>query len=191
MLKIWTSFKMNKNKIIFFTAFSLIAFICGILYFNKVNDTIVVNLNLDLININFSSNILYHIIFVAVIMFFSFCIAGSIIGLFLYFYEILSIGFIFSLFSSSYGISGIIYIIIFIILYKTVYIFCLSKIVINSLYLSKHILGYFLLKKDEDLKKSVLTTFSTIIKYSIVLFLYDLFLIICGNYILDIFDFLI
>lgn len=191
MRKTWTSLKQRKNTIVFLLIIALIAIFCGVLYFYKVNNTIIANLKLDFTNINFSSNIIYHVIFLSVILFFSFCIIGAILGLFLFFYEFLSIGFLASLFFSSFGVSGIIYCVIFIILYKMLYIICLSQIFINSLYLSKNILGFFLLKKDNDLKKSAIVSFSTIIKYSVFLLLYDFFLSLCGNVLLGIFDFLI
>lgn len=191
MQRIWTSLKQHKNILVFLSIISLIAIIIGILYFNKVNDSIIENLKIDFTNINFSSNILYHIIFLSVILFFSFSIIGSILGIFLFFYEFLSIGFLISLFFSYFGVGGVIYSLIFVILFKLVYIVYLSQIIINSFYLCKNVLGYFLLKKDNDLKKCIIVSFSTVVKYSIILLLYDLFLMLCGNAILGIFDFLI
>lgn len=191
MKKIWTSLYKARKSLIFLGIIFLIGLLVGIIYFGKVNDTIVSNIQENLLNTHFNSNIQYHIIFFSIIIFFSFCGLGASIGLFLYFYEALSIGFVLATYFSVGGFSELIFAIIYVILYKFVYVLLLSLILIKSLNLSKNILGYFILKKDCDLKNMAITNFLIIIKYCFIAIIYDIFLEFFGNSILGIFNFLI
>ena len=118
-------------------------------------------------------------------------VIGSLFSLFLYFYEALSIGFIFAAFFSLEGVSGLFYVLIYVILFKTVYIIFISLILIKSFNVSRNIIGYFVLKKEANLKNLAANNFIDIIKYSVVVLIYDIFLTFLGNNVLSIFSFLI
>lgn len=191
MINIWTSLKKHKNIFFFLSIIIFIGIISGFIYFYKVNDSIIINLKTNLTNLSFESNIIFHIIFLAIILFFSLLIIGPFIGIFFAFYEALSIGFVFGVYYSTMGLSGLMYSVMYILLYKTVYLLLLTKILVASFAVSRNIVGYFLFKKENSLKDSAISNFLVIIKYSIIILLYDLFLIFFGNNIISIFNFLI
>ncbi len=191
MNRVWTSLKKYRKWFLFLNSIFVIGIIAGFIYFNKVNNNIVINFQENLLDIEFNSNIIYHIIFLAVVIFFSLFVIGSAIGLFLYFYEALSIGFIFGAFFSAAGFTGFLYSLIYVVVFRLVYIFLLSFILIRSFNLSRNIIGYFVLKKENSLKNLAISNFLAIIKCSGIILLYDLFAHFLGNSILSIFDFLI
>lgn len=191
MKMLWTSLKKHKKSMLFINIIFLLGLISGIIYFYMVKDSIVLNLQEELLNVQFSSNILYHIIFLAVIFLFSYLGLGVFIGLFLYFYEALSIGFVLATYFSLAGLSGVLYAIIYVTLFKAFYIFLMSLVLIKTFKLVKSIIGYFVLHKDSDMKDSILISSVNIAKYIIIILVYDIFLIFLGNQILSIFNFLI
>lgn len=182
---------MYKKSFVFLGIVFLIGVIAGVIYYYKTNESIVTNLQINLTEIKFNSNIIYHIIFLSIILFFSIFVLGSIIGLFLFFYEALSIGFIITMFFNCFGLSGMFYSIIYVIIFKFVYVLLLSIIVVKSFKLSRNVVGYFVLKKDESFRELIIINFIKIIKLSASILLYDIFLVFLGNYILSIFNFLI
>lgn len=191
MKMLWTSLKKYKKSILFINIIFLLGLISGFIYFYMVKDSIVLNLQEELLNVQFSSNILYHIVFLAVIFLFSYLGLGVFIGLFLYFYEALSVGFVLATYFSLAGLSGVLYAIIYVTLFKTFYIFLMSLILIKTIKLVKSIIGYFMLHKDSNMKDSILISSVNITKYIIIILVYDIFLIFLGNQILSIFNFLI
>ena len=180
MKMLWTSLKKHKKSMLFINIIFLLGLISGIIYFYMVKDSIVLNLQEELLNVQFSSNILYHIIFLAVIFLFSYLGLG-----------VLSIGFVLATYFSLAGLSGVLYAIIYVTLFKAFYIFLMSLVLIKTFKLVKSIIGYFVLHKDSDMKDSILISSVNIAKYIIIILVYDIFLIFLGNQILSIFNFLI
>jgi len=187
----WTSLKKRKKAMLFLSILFILGLVSGFIYFNKINDTIVINLQEKLLDIKFNSNIWFHIIFLALIFFFSALLIGSLFGLFVYFYESLSIGFIIGVYFSYGGLAGVMYSIIYVLIYKAFYIFFLSVILIKTFDIGRNLIGYFVFKKDDELKNKVIINFILIIKLALFIIIYDLFLTFFGNNILSIFSFLI
>lgn len=191
MKHIWTSVNRNKNTLLFLNIIFVIGIICGFIYFNYLESEIFINLEKAITNINFNSNLFYHIIFISVIFLFSILFLGPLIGLFLYFYEAISIGFIIHVFYYYSGISGVIYSVLYVFLFKFIYIVFFAFILLKSMKIFKNVIAFFILKKYDEIKKIIISNYISILKYSVIIFVYDIFIQFCGNSILKIFSFLI
>lgn len=189
---VWTSLKKHHKIMLFLIIVLVVGLISGFIYFNLVKENIVINLKDELLNLDFNlNNFIFHGIVLSIIILFSFLIIGNVFGLFVYFYEAMSIGFILGSFFSYYGFSGFVYGIIYCFLFKIVYLICLTLILVKVFNLTKNIVGYFLLKKDGVLKELAISNFITIIKLFFVIICSDIFLLFLGNNIMQIFGFLI
>ena len=189
---LWTSLKKYHKLILFLSIILLIGFVSGFIYFSFVKNDIVIDLKSELFNLEYNwINILYHGIILAIIILFSCFIIGNFIGFFVLFFEAMSIGFLLNSFLINYGISGLIYGIIYFLLFKVAYLLCLMILLINLIYLTKNIIGYFLLKKDGDLKELAIKCFLKALKMLGIIMIIDLFLLIVGKNIIGLFSFLI
>lgn len=187
-----TSLKRYYKYIIFLIAIVGVGIISGFIYFNVVKENIVIDLEKELLSMTFSNNnLVYHFIVLSILCFSTFLILGIVFGLFVYFYEAMSAGFVLGALFSYFGISGFIYGVLHVLIFKSVFIALFSLILIKIINLSKNIVGYFLLKKDSSIKDAAVSNFITLIKYCFFIILNDLFLVFFGNKIISIFSFLI
>ena len=187
-----TSLKKYYKYIIFFISVLAVGLLSGFIYFNLVKGNIVIDLEKELLQMNFSANnMLYHIIILSILCFAVFWVLGIVLGMFLFFYEAMSIGFILGAYFSYFGVSGMIYGLIYSLIFKSIFIILFSVILIKAISFTKNMIGYFLLKKDSSFKNIAINNFITIIKYCFFIIVNDLFLILLGNKIISIFSFLI
>ena len=99
MRKVWTSFNKSKKIILFLFIIFIIGLISGFIYFNLIKESIVIDLKAELFDLTLSfSNLIFHCIVLSIIVIFSFMLIGTFCGLFVYFYEAMSIGFVISAF---------------------------------------------------------------------------------------------
>jgi len=191
MINFWTSLKKHKKMVLFLNIIFIIGLIVGFVYFYYVKDEIIVNIKDDIIHTSFSSNIKYHIAFLSLILFFNLLLLGPFLGVFLFFYEAFSIGFIFAVFFSFGGVSGFIYAMVYILIFKLLYVILLDFILIKSFLFLKNYVGYFLLKKDSMLKTYASKNYLSVFKYSVSVIFVDSLVELLGNSILGMFSFLI
>lgn len=192
MSRIRTSLKKHYKLLIFLLIIFIIGLISGFIYFNLINDNIVINLKEELLSLAYNTdNFIFHSIILSLIIIFSFLLIGSLFGLFIYFYEGMSIGFIFGAFLSFYNVSGFIYGLFYCLIFKVVYVLCFTVILIKVLNFSKNIIGYFILKKDMGLRNVAIDNFVAIIKCLFLILINDIILLFMGDNLISIFSFLI
>jgi len=192
MDQIRTSFKKHHKLLLFLSIVFIIGLFSGFIYFNVVKDSVLINLKDELFSLTFNSNnFVFHSIVLSIVIIFSFLAIGSILGLFIYFYEAMSVGFILGAFFSYYGVSGFVYGIIYNLIFKILYLLCFTVILIKAFNFSKNVIGYFLLKKDGSLKNLAISNFISIIKFLLIIILNDILLLLIGNNLIEMFGFLI
>lgn len=187
-----TSLKKHYKFIIFLCVLFIIGLVSGLIYFNVINDNLVIDLEKELLNINFAgNNLVYHVIILGILLFTTFLIFGVSLGLFIYFYEVMSIGFMIGAFFYFFGLSGLFYGIIYALVFKGLYLLLFSYLLLKLINVSKNIVGYFVLRKENNLKISAINNFVIVIFISVIILVNDIILILIGDKIMSIFTFLI
>lgn len=179
--------KKNSKKIAMVIVIILV-FLFGSYVFLKLSKENVEFLIKDVSSINFvnKNSLFIHVLLLSIS--FLFCFLGiGIISLLIYLIiECVSIGFTFALYSSSFGLSGCLYSIVYLIVYKLVILALLVILILKYYKLSLNYIK-FIRKENINLTKSFINIFyiiSFIIFYEIILFFF-------GNNILNIFNFLL
>lgn len=180
--------KIIKNKIVLVSVMIIISIILGVFIFNKLNDDNINYIisqanNLKYINLK---NILYHIVIFGISFTLSFIGIGAIFLLIYLFFEGITIGFVLSYNFYCYKIGGIGYTVAYILIYKFLLIFLTILLILKFIKLFKNTIKIFK-KQNNDITKTI---YNCIIIFLLILF-NDLFLIIFGSKILNIFSFLI
>ena len=187
-----TSLKKHYKFIIFLCVLFIIGLVRGLGYFNVINDNLVIDLEKELLNINFAgNNLVSHVIILGILLFTTFLIFGVSLGLFIYFYEVMSIGFIIGAFFNFFNLSGLFYGIIYALVFKGLYLLLFSYLLLKLINVSKNIVGYFVLRKENNLKISAINNFVIVIFISVIILVNDIILILIGDKIMSIFTFLI
>lgn len=161
IMKLRTSFFKNKYCL-FFVLATLIAIIIGIFYFLNINSSLTIN-KVDILN-QVKNNSIYHIAFVSIIFFSSFILIGSLIGIFIYFYEIICLTIEAIVLIKLYYFSGLI-VFIGILLFKSIYLLLLIYLISRSF----KILKYILLRKNYSTDKINIYTKEAIITSLIII----------------------
>ena len=190
----WTS--LNKRIYLFLGIIFLIGTVVGITFiyfipedskeiiFLNINDLIQ---NINSINLN---NIVNHFIIIASLIILSFFVIGVPLELFFIFYNGFSIGFIISCLVSIFGIRGLLYSLIYIIVTKGVYLFILSIILVSLIKISKLIIDKYILKKGNNINSINMYLKKCLVCLGIIL-INDLILYFWGASLINIFNFLI
>ena len=158
----------------------------GILIYNRLSDdsiNLLINNSSKLRYIN-SKIILFHLILLAISFILSFIGIGIIILLLYLFFEGVTIGFMLSYFLSVYKIKGIVYSVSYILIYKSLMIFLLIILIFKYLKLFRIIVKY-IKNKQINISKTIMN--SIIIIFTIII--NDLFLILFGKNLLNLFTF--
>lgn len=178
-------FKYKKHLIV---AAIIISFIIGIMLFKKlcINNYNYIIDNKDKITYISFKTLLFHILIINLSFVFSFFGVG-IIFFFIYFlYETLVYGFIFEYYYSIYHLNGLLYGIIFFIIFKFVFFFLIFILLIKFFKIFKSIITII---KNKTI--DITTTIFNILIIEIILIFNDIFLIIFGKIILNLFTFLL
>jgi len=190
----WTS--RNKKYILFI----IVLFICGIiggLFFYQILNTelqnilkIIINnffLNIKNVEINFFIN---HLLIMSFLIVSSFLIVGVFFNIIYIFYNGFIIGFIISIFSIVLGFKGFIFSIIYLIITKSIFLFFYLIFVLSSMKLSFSLI-MIILKKNKCLSKYQSILVKRMIICFIIINIVDFILYFWGNYLLNIFNFLV
>ncbi|MBE6140519.1 MAG: hypothetical protein E7172_03165 [Firmicutes bacterium] len=190
----WTS--RNKKYILFI----IVLFICGIiggLFFYQILNTELQNilktsinnffLNIKNVEINFFIN---HLLIMSFLIVSSFLIVGVFFNIIYIFYNGFIIGFIISIFSIVLGFKGFIFSIIYLIITKSIFLFFYLIFVLSSMKLSFSLI-MIILKKNKCLSKYQSILVKRMIICFIIINIVDFILYFWGNYLLNIFNFLV
>lgn len=180
--------KLIKYKKIIVIFGVIISVLFGIFIFYKISNN---SMNYLLSNSNNLNYINYKVIIFHILLF-AFALVTSFLGigiitLFIYLiFESIIIGFMSSYFISLYGINGIMYSVIYTLIYKALLIFLTIILIFKFIKLLKFFIKY-LTKEKIDITKTIA---NSIIIY-ILIILNDIFLLLFGKYIINIFSFMI
>ena len=174
MLKI---LNRNKKYLIFVLVIIVISFLSGIVYYILLNEDIKLNITNTLVNNSLKYNstikdlIIMSSLFVA-----AFFIIGVPLNIFYLFYEFLSYGFLITVLTHNYGLSGLFYGILSILLNELIImiiVICFLKKLIN---ISRLIIGRIIYKNNLSLKNKLLFNVYNSLYIIVIVFVLNLIL---------------
>lgn len=133
--------------------------------------------------------ILFHFFAVVISIVTSFFAIGIPLLCTLLFYEGMTIGFLIGIFSVTYGISGTLFSLIFIIITKLIYLILLILLFSKCLKIARKMIGKYIYKIDPSILVSRLL--KGCITLTVILLVYDVVLLFFANQILSFFSFLL
>ena len=190
----WTS--LNKKFYLFLSIIFVIGLILGVIFLIYLDeaskDILFLNINewlqgISDFNIN---NIVLHIIILSSMFLLSIFLMGIPFVLFFAFYNGFSVGFTVTSLISIFGIKGLLYGIIYVIITKGIYLFFLSIIIVSLLRVSLIILKSIFNKENIDKEKLALLLKKNLICIAIIL-INDIILYFWGTNLITIFNFLL
>ena len=190
----WTS--LNKKFYLFLSIIFVIGLILGVIFLIYLDeaskDILFLNINewlqgISDFNIN---NIVLHIIILSSMFLLSIFLMGIPFVLFFAFYNGFSVGFTVTSLTSIFGIKGLLYGIIYVIITKGIYLFFLSIIIVSLLRVSLIILKSIFNKENIDKEKLALLLKKNLICIAIIL-INDIILYFWGTNLITIFNFLL
>lgn len=193
VITMWTS--LNKKIYILLCIILLIGIICGIIFVTSIDEStkeiIFLNINNYFQNITSTkiNNIILHLIFLSTIFVLSIFLLGGPIIIFYIFYNGFSIGFIISSLTNIFGLKGLIYSCIYVIISKLLFLIILILLSNTLLKLVKYIIDRFVYKKNNFeyiyfyMKKSLI--------FICIAMINDIILYFGGIKLLNLFNFLI
>ena len=196
-MKLRTSFKNNKNMLIFLGILFLIGVIIGSIVFMKQPDITKAAISLELnefptiVEASNQNQIIFHILIILILFLLSFTVIGIFGSFFYLFYEGCSLGFSLAMFYYKFKLSGIVFSLIFNIISKLIFVLIIVYVCIIGVKIAKKIIGSIVLKQDE-------ITYRFLKRHSLILsivvgsvLLSEVFVYFLGNKILSIFLFLL
>ena len=190
----WTS--LNKKFYLFLSIIFIIGLILGVIFLIYLDeaskDILFLNINEWLQGISNSNinNIVLHIIMLSSMFLLSIFLIGIPFVLFFAFYNGFSVGFTVTSLTSIFGIKGLLYGIIYVIITKGIYLFFLSIIIVSLLRVSLIILKSIFNKENIDKEKLALLLKKNLICIAIIL-INDIILYFWGTNLITIFNFLL
>ena len=190
----WTS--LNKKFYLFLSIIFVIGLILGVIFLIYLDeaskDILFLNINEWLQGISNSNlnNIVLHIIMLSSMFLLSIFLIGIPFVLFFVFYNGFSVGFTVTSLISIFGIKGLLYGIIYVIITKGIYLFFLSIIIVSLLRVSLIILKSIFNKENIDKEKLALLLKKILICIAIIL-INDIILYFWGTNLITIFNFLL
>ena len=190
----WTS--LNKKFYLFLSIIFVIGLILGVIFLIYLDeaskDILFLNINEWLQGISNSNinNIVLHIIMLSSMFLLSIFLIGIPFVLFFAFYNGFSVGFTVTSLTSIFGIKGLLYGIIYVIITKGIYLFFLSIIIVSLLRVSLIILKSIFNKENIDKEKLALLLKKNLICIAIIL-INDIILYFWGTNLITIFNFLL
>ena len=180
--------KLLKKKMYLIVIMIMASIVLGIFIFNKLNESNINYIVSQASNLKFISakNILYHVFIFGISFTFAFLGIGMLFLLIYLFFEGVSIGFVLSYYFYCYKLGGIFYTIAYIFIYKLIIIFFTILLILKFYKLFKNTIKS-IKKENNDITNTI---YNSIIIVVLIL-LNDIFLILFGSKILNIFSFLI
>lgn len=145
--------KQNKVALKIAMAILLIGVISGSIYYMFISSLLKESIQTSLMNIKtFQYNsILKDLIVMSLLLVLSFFVVGIPAGLFYVFYESFSIGFLISIFWTSFHLKGLFLILMYLLLNKVLTTVLMLLFIHKSINISRYIIGLFIYKRDEKI----------------------------------------
>lgn len=168
----------NKKYLIFMLIIVLIGLVVGIFYYtfqsNEMKNNIINTLN-TYSSFHYNA-IIKDLIIMSLLLISSFFIIGIPCAFFYIFYEGFSIGFLLSIFLASFQIKGVIYILLFLLINKTITLMIMFFFIKKIINIGRYSIGYLLYKKEGMIKEKIINNFVSSLAYIIVIFILNIFL---------------
>lgn len=189
----WTS--LSKKMYIFFSIILVIGIITGVVFVIMLDEAtkeiLFLNINeflQNFSNMSINSGII-HLIMLSSLLILSVFLIGGPLVLFFMFYNGFSIGFIISSLTCIFGIKGILYGVIYVIISKLVYVVLLILFSVNLFKIVKCIIDLIVYKKSN--KESIIIFIKRSVVFIGMILLNDIILLFCGGKLVNLFNFLI
>ncbi len=178
-----------KTMIVVFTFLFGISLLIGLIFYFKQSKEVRYSLVSgvgDLKNLlNGSINNLFsHIILIILLYLASISVIFYFSGIMYLMYEGLAIGFTFGLLKDLYGLKGIIFNLLYQVLFKSLFIFLLIIFLIKLFKISKYVLGLFLYKDQQDFKTLILKEIKNSLYVVLFIIIYDIIILLISKYVL-------
>ena len=129
------------------------------------------------------NNIFSHLILIILLYLASISVVFYFGGVMYLMYEGLSIGFTFGLLKDMYGLKGIIFNLLYQILFKGIFIFLLIMLLIKLFRISKYVLGKFIYK-DKDFNSLIINELKNSLYIVLFILIYDIIILLISKYVL-------
>ena len=189
----WTS--LSKKMYIFFSIILVIGIITGVVFVIMLDEAtkeiLFLNINeflQNFSNMSINSGII-HLIMLSSLLILSVFLIGGPLVLFFMFYNGFSIGFIISSLTCIFGIKGILYGVIYVIISKLVYVVLLILFSVNLFKIVRCIIDLIVYKKSN--KESIVIFIKRSVVFIGMILLNDIILLFCGGKLVNLFNFLI
>lgn len=189
----WTS--LNKKLYVFMSIILVIGFIVGIVFVVLLDEATkeILFLNINEVLQNFSyvntSSMIIHLVILSSLLILSMFLIGGPLVLFFMFYNGFSIGFIISSLACIFGIKGILFGSIYVIIYKLLFLIMLVVFSVNLFKIIKCVIDR-IVNKNNNKESLVVFIKRSVIFIGIVLIL-DIILYFVGGKLVNLFNFLI
>ena len=189
----WTS--LNKKLYVFMSIILVIGFIVGIVFVVLLDEATkeILFLNINEVLQNFSyvntNDLIIHLVILSSLLILSMFLIGGPLVLFFMFYNGFSIGFIISSLTYIFGIKGILFGSIYVIIYKLLFLIMLVVFSVNLFKIIKCVIDR-IVNKNNNKESLVVFIKRSVIFIGIVLIL-DIILYFVGGKLVNLFNFLI
>ena len=185
--------KKNKKYLMFIFIVVLIGIVCGFIYYHFLNTEIQIQIADTLKNYNnFRYNfIVKYLVIMSLLLVLSFFIIGVPLSILFLFYESLSIGFLINIFLASFGISGLIYSSLFILINKLISFILIICFIQKTINIGRFIIGMFIYKKDEVIFDKLIFNFKNSLYIILFVLLTNIILYFLSPFIFEYFSFLL
>lgn len=189
----WTS--LNKKLYVFMSIILVIGFIVGIVFVVLLDEATkeILFLNINEVLQNFSyvntNDLIIHLVILSSLLILSMFLIGGPLVLFFMFYNGFSIGFIISNLTCIFGIKGILFGSIYVIIYKLLFLIMLVVFSVNLFKIIKCVIDR-IVNKNNNKESLVVFIKRSVIFIGIVLIL-DIILYFVGGKLVNLFNFLI
>lgn len=189
----WTS--LSKKMYIFLSIILVIGIITGVVFVIMLDEAtkeiLFLNINeflQNFSNMSINSGII-HLIMLSSLLILSVFLIGGPLVLFFMFYNGFSIGFIISSLTCIFGIKGILYGVIYVIISKLVNVVLLILFSVNLFKIVRCIIDLIVYKKSN--KESIIIFIKRSVVFIGMILLDDIILLFCGGKLVNLFNFLI
>ena len=189
----WTS--LSKKMYIFLSIILVIGIITGVVFVIMLDEAtkeiLFLNINeflQNFSNMSINSGII-HLIMLSSLLILSVFLIGGPLVLFFMFYNGFSIGFIISSLTCIFGIKGILYGVIYVIISKLIYVVLLILFSVNLFKIVRCIIDIIVYKKSN--KESIIIFIKRSVVFIGMILLNDIILLFCGGKLVNLFNFLI
>lgn len=189
----WTS--LNKKLYVFMSIILVIGFIIGIVFVVLLDEATkeILFLNINEVLQNFSyvntNGLIIHLVILSSLLILSMFLIGGPLVLFFMFYNGFSIGFIISGLTCIFGIKGILFGSIYVIIYKLLFLIMLVVFSVNLFKIIKCVIDRIVYKNNN--KESLVVFIKRSVIFIGIVLILDIILYFVGGKLVNLFNFLI